>query len=197
MVRNSIDRVYILYEPIALLIFLALFIVINPLFHGLLGALLVIFSISHIRNYVNGKIIRTYRSIRLGRKLNIGHQDGIITDMGRFGLRIRSDEGLHYIPYNTLVGQGFILSSGENIGGYYKLNITLPEELDTKVSQKELTDMLISSPYIDGTYKPEIIRSTSTKRTTKVKLLVREESHVYDLMALLEENGYQSEITKT
>ena len=103
VLKEFLSKAIILYEPIALLLIVSIFIVINPGFHGLICLLLIIISIKHLRNYINGKIIRTYRSIQLGRKLNIGQQDGIITDMGRFGLRIRSDEGLHYIPYHTLM----------------------------------------------------------------------------------------------
>ena len=192
-----VDRATTLYEPIALLIIFSLFVAINPLLHGIFTGLFVLLSIAHIRNYVHGKMIKTNRAIELGRKITVADQEGIITKMGRLGIQVRSDEGLHFIPYGNIISSGFILSSGVNIGGYYKLDITLPKEVEFRQSVQELTDLLISSPYIDGDYKPEISRSISSEHKTKVKLLVREEGHVHDLISLLEENGYQSEITKS
>lgn len=195
-IRIFLERAITLYEPIALIVLVAFFIAINPVLHGIIVGLIMIISITHIRNYIHGKLIKTNNAIQVGRRINVINQEGIITRMGRFGILVRSDEGLHFIPYASLVSQGFILSSGQNIGGYYKLNIMLPQEIESRRSLQELTDLLISSPYIDGDYKPEISRSRTSERTTKVKLLVREESHVHDLMTLLEENGYDSEITK-
>ena len=89
------------------------------------------------------------------------------------------------------------MSSGEKIGGYYRLNITREKSEAGYNYLSELSNMLISSPYVDGDHKPEIKRSIHAQDTIDVRLLVKEEQHLNDLIALLREHGYQSKITKS
>lgn len=197
IIRLTLEKVLVLYEPLSLFLVMSLFVMIKPIFHGIIIGSIVLLGFAHFRNYVHGRLIMIDRSLHLGRRLNILDHEGIITHMGRFGIQVRSDNGLHYMPYHLLVTQGFILSSGEKIGGYYNLQIKLQEDVEDKASLTELSHMLTSSPYVDGDHKPEISRSISSNRSVDVKLLVKEESHVYDLMALLDENGFLSVIIKS
>jgi len=89
------------------------------------------------------------------------------------------------------------MSSGEKIGGYYHLTITQMESEESTASLSEVSHLLISSPYVDGDHKPKITRSLSDPEEIDIKLLVKEESHLHDLISLLSEHGYKSVITKS
>lgn len=197
LAKRSIDVIFVFYEPICVLILISVFVMIKPAFHGLLVGAIGVLGFSHWRNYFHGRLFMTDRSLQSGRRIRITDHEGIIIKMGRLGIQVRSDDGLHYMPYHTLVSEGFVLSSGDKIGGYYHLNVSKDEEkMDVSIIEK-LTNILISSPYVDGDHKPEIKRSIISENIVEVKLLVKEENHLFDLMTLLEEYGFQSRTTKT
>jgi hypothetical protein len=197
MVKRVLDVIIILYEPISLLIVISVFVMIKPAFHGLLIGIMGVIGFSHLRNYAHSRIIQSSSGLKTGRRIKIHEQLGIITDLGRLGIQIRSDDGLYYIPYHVLVIEGYILSSGDKIGGYYNLNISSGKHEQINQAIDELSNILISSPYVDGDYKPEITRSLSLDGTLDVRLLVKEESHIHDLIGLLEENQFISRIIKS
>ena len=196
-VRRALDIILILYEPLFILVIISAFVMIKPGIHGLIVGVLLVMGFNHIRNYFHGRLFMSDKSLKEGRRIRITNQEGIITEMGRMGLQVRSDDGLHYIPYHILVTEGYVMSSGEKIGGYYRLNITREESEPGHNYLSELSNILISSPYVDGDHKPEIERSIHSQDTIDVRLLVKEEQHLNDLIALLSEYGYQSKITKS
>ena len=197
LLKRSLEIVLVLYEPVTFLVLACVFVMIHPGFHGLMVGLALLLSFTHIRNYVHGRFMKTYNSLQPGRLITFEHQEGIIVRAGRFGIDIRRDQGLHYLPYHELITKGYILSSGDQIGIYYNLSIRPKKDDEENRLFNELSDILMSSPYVDGDHKPEIGRSISSDGKRIVRLLVREEGHVYDLISLLEENGYLSEITKS
>lgn len=197
MVRKFLDAFLILFEPIGLLVLVSIFIMIKPAFHGLMIGILGILGFEHIRNYFHGRLMMSNQALRIGRLIKIRNEEGIITELGRLGIEVRSDDGVHYLPYHALVKNGYVLSSGDKIGGYYHLMIE-PMTQSANINHfMELSDILTSSPYVDGDHKPEINRSIGSDHKMQAKILVKEEGHVHDLIAVLEENGYQSAITKS
>jgi len=80
---------------------------------------------------------------------------------------------------------------------YYHLRITPEDDEEPKAILSDVTHILISSPYLDGDHKPEISRSITNPGEINTKLLVKEESHLHDLISLLGEHGYKSVITKS
>jgi len=196
-IKKIVNTLVILYEPLSILIVISVFVMIKPAFHGLIVGIIGVVGFSHLRNYFHSRLIQTGKALKTGRRIRVLDQVGIITDLGRLGIQIRSDDGLHYIPYHELVSRGFVLSSGDKIGGYYNLQVDPKDEEHIDQDMQRLSNILISSPYVDGDYKPEISRSITLDGKINVRLLVKEESHIHDLMSLLEENDFMSVITKS
>jgi len=179
--RKWLEKIIILYEPLALLIIAAVFVMIKPGFHGLMLGALVIFSIDHVRNYFQGRLYLTNKTLKVGRRIKVSGNEGIITNLERFGVDVRTDEGLSFIPYQILIQNGYVMSSGDKIGGYYHLTISPEDKEESKAILSEVTHLLVSCPYIDGDHKPEISRSLTNPLEINTKLLVKEESHLHDL----------------
>ena len=197
VVNKALDRFLILYEPISIVIFFSVFILIRPVLHGIILFFLIIFALKYVTNYFYGRLVMAEGLLKEGLRVEFEGRQGIITKMGRFGTEVRSDNGLHYLPYNKLVTNGYLLAAGKEVGGYFHISVQLPEDKEERLSFRLLSDLLISSPYIDVDHKPEISRSMSGDRSIAVKLLVKAEDHIHDLIAYLEENGYVSTITKS
>ena len=196
-VLKMIDKSLILIEPIAVITVIAIFIVIRPTLHGLIAGLILLLGFVHIRNYIHGRLIHLYGVIKLGAHIKIDNREGIISEIGRLGLRIKSNDGLHYIPNHALIQSGYILSAVNEVGGYYNLRISANLIKERAQAIKVLSEVLISSPFIDGDHKPEISRSITTEDALDVKILVKEESHLFDLISVLKENEFSVVITKS
>lgn len=202
--RKLLDKIIILYEPLAILLAVAVFVMIKPGFHGLMVGALTVFSLDHMRNYFQGRLYLTNATLKVGRRIKVNGSEGVITTLGRFGVDVRTDDGLSFLPYQALIKNGYVMSSGDKIGGYYHLTISadhkeeaLSAGQESRAILSEVTHLLISSPYVDGDHKPEISRSLSNPMEIHTKLLVKEESHLHDLISLLSEHGFNSVITKS
>ena len=188
--------IHVYYEPVAVILLITMFVIIRPTFHGIFIVILALGSIHHFRNYLNGKIIRGRRTLRPGLLIRTKQKEGIITDLTKLGLNVRGDDGLQFIPYHILLSEGYTLAAGDKIGGYYKLEISSSSEESDHNEFVHLSNLILSSPYLDGEYRPEIDRSLRIPNTYEVKLLVKEESHIRDLISILEENGYKADLSK-
>ena len=167
---------------------------INPVFHGLLLALLIFAGFSPIRNYVTGQIVQSNPNIVVGKRIKVEKLKGMISGIGRLNLQLQTREGLHYINYTKLLSEGYTLISGDEVGGLYQLEIR-PLQTDTKIDQIEhLMDQLATAPYLDWNHKPELRRSTKEPDQINARLLVREESHLHELAALIGEWGYECKV---
>lgn len=194
---KALEVSLIYYEPVAFVIAVSLFVMIKPALHGLFVGLLSIAAINHFRNYINGRILIGKRTFVEGQLIKVGDRAGIISEMGKLGIRMKSDDGLHYFPYKLLMTEGYTLSSGDKIGGYYHLDIRTCKTDEMDEGYNRLTQILISSPYLDGDHKTDISRSITVKELIHVKLLVKEERHIFDLITLLEENEFVAELSKS
>jgi len=85
---------------------------------------------------------------------------------------------------------GYMLLSGEEVGGFYQLNIQ-PNEPDEKIDYStQLLDLLTTTPYLDWNHRPQLLPSKDTSKTIKARVVVKEESHLHDLITLIQEWGY-------
>lgn len=186
--KSTMEWVLLIFEPLALFILAGIFVFINPVFHGFLIGLLLIPGFQHLRNYESGKIIQASKSLTLGKKLKSKGIQGIIARVGRLGLELQSDEGLHFVPYRQLLSQGYTLVSGQEIGSFHQVAIT-PKEGNTQTHhEKHLFNLLISSPYLDVNFKPEIGKNGEA---IEARVLLKEESYFPHLIALIDEWGYK------
>ena len=132
--RKFLDKVISLYEPLVILLVVGVFIMIKPGFHGLMIGALGVFTLDHVRNYFQGRLYLTNKTLQVGRRIKVKGSEGVIVKLGRFGVDVRTDEGLSFLPYQMLIKQGYVMSSGEKIGGYYHLNITHEDPKESSLS---------------------------------------------------------------
>ena len=130
------------------------------------------------------------KNITVGNRINVDKQKGVISDMGRLGLKLKTEKGTQYFNYSKLMADGYLLLSGEEIGGFHRLKI-IPKEPKEKVNyQLRLMDMFASTPYLDWNYKPTLTTTNEENLAINAKIMVREKEHLQDLIKLIEERGY-------
>ena len=89
-----------------------------------------------------------------------------------------------------------MILSGEEIGGYYQLKI-MPNEVNDRINYKiKLIDLFASVPYLDRKHTPEILVSNDVPNQINAKIMVKEERHLYELISLIKEWGFECEISK-
>ncbi|MFK7907967.1 MAG: hypothetical protein AB8B69_22740 [Chitinophagales bacterium] len=194
--KKWIYHLLLVYEPLVLLILGSVFILVYPLFHGLLIGLLLLVGFPHVKNYMSGRIVQFDNAIDLGKQINTQGLKGMISSVGRSGLKLSTNKGLSFVSYSQLLTNGYLLESGEEIGGWYNLKIS-PAEPKEKVDYRlQLMDLLATTPYLDWTHKPTLLTSNNTPHQIDARVLIKEENHLYDLMTLMEEWGYTCRIAK-
>ena len=182
-----IERTLLFYEPLVLLILVSIFVLIRPPLHGLWVVLLIIGGFSHIKNYISGRILQLEQGIAVGNQIKFGGQKGVISKIGRLGLQLKSGKGTHHLNYSKLMSEGFTQSSGEEVGGLHKLKIS-PKEGINKNPLVHLKDLMTTTPYLDWNYQPSF--TPTEDNGYQVRVMVREEGHLEDLVRLVEEWGY-------
>lgn len=193
-IRGFIHSTFLLYEPLVLLILGGVFILINPVFHGILALIVLWGGFTHVKNYFSGRVVHFDDSISVGKRLKTNDLQGIISDMGRLGIKFRTKKGLQFINYSKLISDGYMLLSGEEVGGFYQLNIR-PKELDEKMDYStHLLDLLATTPYLDWNHKPQILPSKDASKPIEARVVVKEESHLFDLITLIQEWGYTCKV---
>lgn len=180
----------LVYEPLALIILASVFTLINPVFHGLIVALLLFIGFDQVRNYLNGRIIQANHNFSNGERIRSRDTEGVIFNMERLGLNLQTNEGLHHLSYTQLLTDGYTLLSGEEIGGFYQFVICSKDDKDKTNHLVHLRDLLASTPYIDWNHQPELIETDETPGQITTSLSLREESHLFEFMALVKEWGY-------
>lgn len=194
-VQQVIYYLLLVYEPLAIIVLVSAFILINPLFDGLLIGLLLIAGFVHVRNYTSGWLILADSKMAVGKKIKTGELQGIITKLGRLGLNLQTSEGIHYLSYSKLQKLGYAIIAGEEIGGFYNLKIGPKDEQKLSFHTNRLMDLLTSAPYVDRNHKPKLLPN-KTEHCLEARLLLKEETHLYELLALIEEWGYTSNVTE-
>jgi len=189
-IKNVIRYLLQLYEMLAIVILGSVFVLINPFYHGVLFLIILLIGFPHIKNYVSGRMIKLANQITKGSNLQTSNMEGIVSKMERLGLNLKTKQGIHFLEYNKLLSNGYTILAGEDIGGFYQLNITAKEE-ETKTNHTvKLLDLLITAPYLDWHHKPEVTAKNDNPNDLEAKILVREEVHVHELVALIKEWGY-------
>lgn len=184
----------LLFEPVAALMLIMIFVFINPPVHGLIVLLLIGAGFSRIRDYLSGRIVLFTPLISVGKRMKTDRYTGVISRINRIGLYLQTGEGLHFVNYTSLLTEGYSLITGKDIGGYYQLVLTPPE--DSHESLRELTDRLTTTPYLDRSFRPELAYAENDEDRIQARLSVREEKHLNELLALLREWGYPATIAQ-
>jgi hypothetical protein len=192
---KRIQQTLLVYEPIALFILVGAFILINPVFHGILVAFLLLTGFNHLRNYISGRIILFDSPNLVGKRMRTTGIEGVIAQTGRLGLQLETSEGLHTINYSPINTNGYTLLSGEEIGGVFLLNIKSSNPEQPIKDPIHLLDQLATAPYLDWNHKPELLHTFSEEGAVQVRIWVQEEGHLYDLLELITEWGFSPKIS--
>lgn len=190
-VHRVIRFLIVVFEPLAIIWIGGIFVLINPVFHGLLLALLFLSAFTFLRNYIAGRIIQMDPHIERGARLQAGTVEGVVLNISRLGIQLQTKEGLFKLSYTRLLDNGYTVLSGEQIGGFYHLRIR-PKEAESKVRhQQHLQQLFVTTPFLDWSHKPELTALEDEEKRLEARVLVREENHLHDLMALIREWGYE------
>lgn len=192
--RRLLRSALFLYEPLAILAWSAFFVFINPALHSLLVGVLVLAGYPHIRNYVSGRLIRLGHAIVPGKKLRSGAVQGAVSKLGRLGLYLQADDGRHYLSYSHLWDDGYTLLSGEDVSGVFHLSVRRKEEEGSDDVEVQLMDILATTPYLDWNHKPEWATGGAYDERFELRVVLKQEAHLRELMQLLEELGYSCKV---
>lgn len=191
--QGLVHNLLVIYEPLACIIIMIAFVFIKPLFHGLLVLLLLLVSFTYLKTYMSGRLILLNQHIIEGTLLKVNQVEGIVSNMGRMGLDLQTNEGLHRLNYTNVLNAGYTLIASDEIGGFYQLRVS-PQTDSRKRHALYLADLLATTPYIDWGHKPDIIVSDEDDEQLEIRVLIKEESHLHDLIALIKEWGYNCQL---
>ncbi len=195
-VQRGMDILVLLFEPLAVLLLLGIFVFIDFWLHGLIVLLILAGGFSHFRNYLSGRIVRFDKKIVVGKSIKSDNTQGIIDTRERLGLRIKTSKGIQFIGHSSLLTNGYMLLADKEIGGFYHLRITPEDNNEIRNHLKYLFDLLVTTPFIDHSFKPEFIETDDKSDVISMQVSVREKTHLSELTNLIKERGYLCKILK-
>ena len=110
------------------------------------------------------------------------------------GIKLKTNSGAHFINYSKLLTEGYTLLSGEEIGGFYKLQLSPQSENMPLAPKQDLMNRLTTTPYIDWNHRPELQNSNDDPKVFFARLVLRDKSNFHDLLSLIDEWGYSYKI---
>lgn len=188
----------LLYEPITVLVLLLVFFFINPLMHGIFLVLLILAGFGRLRDYLSGRILLATSLVEEGRRMKTEKGTGVISRIGRVGLYLQTGEKLSFVNYSNLVTEGYSLTTSDEVGGYYQLNLTHPESTTTDEALRFLADKFLLTPYLTPDFRPELIVNDrdGDQRRINARVAIREERQLRELIDLIEEWNYQVRVAR-
>ncbi|MFT6321123.1 MAG: hypothetical protein ACJAT4_002052 [Granulosicoccus sp.] len=193
-VKSIIRHSLLVFEAVALLILGSAFVLIDPIYHGILAAIILAVGFSHIKNYFSGRIVQFDQSVVEGKRLKTLDSQGVIFKKGRLGLKLRTQKGVQFINYSSLISDGYTLLTGIEVGGFYELKIQ-PKDLEVKKDHLNiLRDLFTTTPYLDMSHKPQLEKVDDESKTILARVEVKEESHLQDLVTLIKERNFSCQV---
>ncbi|WP_367388500.1 hypothetical protein [Lewinella sp. LCG006] len=186
----------LLFEPIVVLVIGSYFILIKPFFHGLMVILLLLACLRQLRNYFSGRILLFDRSLNVGTRLSHRDFNGLITYIGRLGLRLQTNKGLHFLNFEDLLKDGYTLVIGEKNSSFFRLKVDVPETDNKGKKLEQLRELLQVVPYLNWRHRPQITAGNSPEQPWRVEIALHDEKHLNDLIQRLEEQDFSAKITK-
>ncbi len=193
-IKSIIKHSLLIFEAVALLILGGAFILINPIYHGILALVILAAGFNHVKNYFSGRIVQFDQSIEDGKRLKTLDSQGVIFKLGRLGLKLRTQKGVQFVNYSNLISNGYTLLSGEEVGGFYELEIQ-PKDLEIKKDYFSfLEDLFTTAPYLDLRFKPQVESINVESKTFLARVEVKEESHLQDLVTMIRERNFTCKV---
>lgn len=191
-----IKFILLLFEPLVVLVIGSYFILIKPFFHGLIVLLLLMACLRQLRNYFSGRILLFDRSLRVGTRLSHQGFSGMITYIGRLGLRLQTSKGLHFLNYEDLLKDGYTLLTGEKNSSFFRLKVHPTPTEDQVPKLEQLQELLQIVPYLNWKHHPQITTANAKGQSWLVEVALHDEKHLNDLILRLEEQNFSAKIKK-
>ena len=175
------------YEPVALVLIIILFVMINPRINFFVLLFFLIFFYWIIKNYISGRFVKASNRFSNGTVIEVNGVKGIIEDKTLFGIYLLGPNGNNYVPYDLLEKKGFIVHSGVAVGSNFKFKV----ELESGKSKQELInaieDLCFNSPYVDRKRKVSVKEIGDQSISVECSLV--SEKYKYALISVLNENN--------
>lgn len=194
--QKALHHLLLIYELVAILTLISVYVLIDPIVHGVIVLVLLIGGFYYVRNYVGSRIILFDKDMVVGNRLQVQNIQGNIAEIGRLGIKLRNNKGLKFINYSTLLREGYTLLSSKEVSGLYSLKITSKDGDPIKHTGYSIIDLWASTPYLDWTYPPELKLSLETPNQFHANIMVKEERHLGDFFALMNDWGYACKTLK-
>ena len=192
--RELFRRIFVVFELLAIVTLAGVFVWINPWLHGSIILFLIMGSWSYLKSYISGRWIHFDNDIVEGIEIQTHHLQGIVAKMGRIKMHLQTSDGLHHLSYNQLLEKGYTLVAGDKIGGFYHLELTPKDTTSFSNHRLHLLDLFATAPYVDWHHKPELFEDEAVENQIDAKILIKEESHLHELIALIKEWGYHCKL---
>lgn len=185
-ITGLLQKILLVYKPLATVLLLLDFISMNYVVHSLLLAIISLFSYSHVKNYLNGIVLKLNPLIGKGASVIIDETIGTVKSLQPLGLTVSTETGERYMNYSGIEELGFtIVSNAENT-----LRQTL--FLETELSKQALLDLLFDNPILHYDEAPTLeVSEDETKY--RLKYTLEKGATSEDLMAFLQE--YKVKVT--
>ncbi len=174
----------ILFQPLAYIIALSVFVFINPVLHGVIMGLVLIFSFLHLKNYLSGRLVLLDGTITPGKHITVNGTSGTIGRCGHLGIQVMTPQGINHISYSNLLGKGYTITPDEP--GSYHCKLQVSATVD-KNPAENLKDLLHESPYIDSEHG-WIIQENQSHNSVECHVYYPE--NLNELIESLKESGY-------
>ncbi|MAT55468.1 MAG: hypothetical protein CMN32_13410 [Saprospirales bacterium] len=174
------------FQPLAFIIALSVLVFINPLLHGVIMGLVLLFSFLHLKNYLSGRLVLLDGTITPEKKISYNDISGTITRCGHLGIQVLSNSGINHISYSNLLNKGYTIIPDDPGSFSCKLIVENDEE---KKPADSLKDLLAESPYIDTNFSCKI---ESNETYSMVHCHLYFPDNLPELLETLKESGYNA-----
>lgn len=191
--RNTIDvikKILIVFKPVATLLIVLDFIAINYITHSILLVVIGVFGYKHIKNYLNGIVLKLNPLVVKGALIEYQGNTGEIKQLLPFGLIINTEKGERFVNYSTIEENGFAVNSNEHSASRQTLFV------ETEIHKEKILDLLFDNPILDLS-EPPTLKSTDNERVLKLQYTLETGATTEDLVAFFEAKKINSNLTIT
>ncbi len=199
-VRAFLRIFLLLIDPLAVAVLMAVFVAIWPTLHGLILLLILAFGYPWIRDFVAGRVLQFDRGVKVGRQLETQGLHGTVAALGLTALYMQREEGRSRLSYLDVLRSGYTISGDPTRGGYFQLQVVLPEGKDTddhshgSTAIKELHNLLLDNPYVRPSFRLQLHPGDTGERVVDLNVGVLRAEHLQHLVAQLREQGFVASI---
>ncbi|AIY14089.1 hypothetical protein [Cellulophaga baltica] len=183
-----LNKIFLLYNPISILLILLGFITINYIVHGLFLLLVSAIGYPYIRNYVGGVIYKINSILAKGVSVTINDTTGEIKKFLPFGIVVNTEKGDCFINYTTIDTSGYTVNS--------KNDTVLRQTLfvKTPLSKSELLDLLFDNPLLNYKEAP-VLKELEESGSLKLQYTLEKGIQAESLIAFLSAHQIETSLT--